>query len=61
MGELEQEQNELDFLRQVVKDRVTSEPISELMKSYTRQTLSLPSHLAVYNTRGYPTTPQPKE
>ena len=36
MEKLEQEQNELEFLRQVVKDRVSSEPILELMKSYTR-------------------------
>ena len=53
VDKLEQEQNELDFLRRVVKNQVTSEPISELMKSYTRQTLLPPSFPAAHNTRGY--------
>ena len=43
----------------VVKDRVSSKPIPELMKSYIRQT-SLPFPLpTAYNTRVYPSTFQP--
>ena len=61
MEKLEQEQNELEFLRRVVKDRVSSEPIPKLMKSYTHQT-SLPFPLpTAYNTRVYPSTFQPRQ
>ena len=61
MENLEQEQNELDFLRRVVKDRVSSEPIAELMKSYTRQTPPLFSLPTAYNTRVHPSTFQPRQ
>lgn len=61
MEKLEQEQNELDFLCQVVKDRVSSESISELTISYTRQTFP-PIPLPVgHNMRLYPSTFQPRE
>ena len=56
MEKLEQEQNELEFLRRMVKGRVSSEPIPELMKSYTRQT-SVPFPLpTAYNTCAYLST-----
>ena len=61
MEKVEQGQNELEFLRRVVKDRVSSEPIPESMKSYTRHTSSPFPLPTAYNTRVYPSTFQPRQ
>lgn len=61
MDKLGQEQNELDLLRRVVKDRVSSEPIFELMKSYTSQSFTPFPLPAAHNTRIHPSTFQPRE
>ena len=61
MEKLEQEQNELEFLRRVAKDRVSSEPIPDLMNLYTRKNLPLFSLPAAHNTRVYPSAFQPRE
>ena len=53
MEKSEQEQNKLEFLRRVVKDQISNEPISKLMKSYTGKyspTLLPPT---AHNTRTY--------
>lgn len=48
MDKLEQKQNKLDILWWVVKNCVSSQPVSEQMKSYVRQSLTLFSPFSLY-------------
>lgn len=61
MEKSEQEQSKLEFLRRVVKDQISNEPISKLMKSYMGKyspTLLPPT---AHNTRIYLSIFQPRE
>ena len=56
MEKLEHEQDELEFLRRVVKDQVSSEPISKLMKWYTGKNSPPLYRPTTHSTRVYPST-----